>query len=328
MKKTLGLLLVLGVTVLIATGCINKKQGGSQNQEITLSVAYQYGLMYTPAVIAQKQNLIEKTYEEATGKKVTVKWTQLSSGSDINSGIASGNIDIGFMGAPPAITGVLKGAGYRIFTNVSGQKNGLMTNDPAIRTLQDLIGSKAQIALPNIGSAQHIMLAKALHKSGVDPHSLDSNLVAMKHPDGMAALEGGNITCHLTSSPYIYMEEKNEELHELKEVSDAWAKEDSFIVGVASETLYKTNEELYTAVCDAIKEAVDYINTNPEDVAKITCELNGNSVEDETFYLKKGHYSVATKNLFDLAVFMAENKFVEEAPKSYRDLVFDNVIGD
>lgn len=329
MKKMLKLLFMFTVTALLAAGCADKQQGGGgQSEAITLNVAYQYGLMYTPAVIAQKQQLIEKTYEKATGRKVSVVWTQMPKGSDINSGIASGNIDVGFMGAPPAITGVLKGAGYRIFSNVSGQENGLMTNDPAIRSLQDLIGSEAQIALPNIGSTQHIMLAKALDKSGFDPHILDSNIVAMSHPDGMAALETGNIACHLTSSPYIYMEQKNGDLYELKEVSEAWSKEDSFIVGVASEDLYETNQDLYLAVCEALKEAVDYINTNPEDVAKITCELDGNSVEDEINYLKKGHYSVETKNLYSLALFMAENKFVEEAPESYKELVFENVIGD
>ena len=60
----------------------------------------------------------------------------------------------------------------------------LMTNDKNIKSLGDLIGSDDLIAVVNIGSIQHIILAKALKNAGYDAHALDANLVGMKHPDG------------------------------------------------------------------------------------------------------------------------------------------------
>ena len=110
--------------MLLLTGCSQKSQTQepeqteieaqeqSQNigdsEAVTLNIAYQYGLAYAPVIIVQKQELIEKAYKEATGKEVTVVWNQMSSGADINTGISSGGLDVGFMGVAPAITGVTK----------------------------------------------------------------------------------------------------------------------------------------------------------------------------------------------------------------------------
>lgn len=297
-------------------------------EAVTLNLAYQYGLAYAPLVIVQEQKLIENAYEEATGKKVTVTWNQMSSGADINTGISGGSLDAGFMGVGPAVTGVMKGVGYKIFTNLSGQEHGLMTNDESIQSFDDLIGSSKQIALVNIGSIQHVLLALALENAGYDPHALDANIVAMAHPDGMAALESGNVACHLTSSPYIFKEREEANLHEIKDVSEAWGAEESFIVGVASEKIHDENPELYQALCDAIKKAVDFMNDSPEEAAKLTCEFDGNSEEEELAYIEKSNYTIETKGVFELASFMAKTEFIETAPGSYEDLVFDNVSGD
>lgn len=342
MKKNMFALMVSVICLsLLLTACgtgktsdVSQGQGaGDQDaavdtKEVTLNIAYQYGLAYAPLIIMQEQNLIETAYENATGNTVHVEWTQMSSGPDINTGISSGSIDVGFMGVAPAITGVVKDVGYKIFTNLSGQEHGLMTNDDSINSIEDLIDSPNQVALVNIGSIQHIILAKTLAALGFEPHALDANIVAMKHPDGMTSLETGNVSCHLTTNPYIYSEREEADLHELTEVANTWSKEDSFIVGVAAETLYDEDPELYAALCEAVRNAIDYINNNMEDAAKITCDYNGNSEEDELKYMQVGKYTVETKGIYELAVFMADAEFIETVPASYSELVFDNVVGD
>ena len=292
-----------------------------------LNLAYQYGLAYAPAVIAQQMGFVEEAYQEKTGGEVTVNWNQMSSGADINVGIASGDLDGGFMGIAPAVTGVMKGVGYRIFTNLSGQRHGMMSNDEEVTALGDLIGTNKQIALVNIGSIQHIILGKALADNGYDAHALDSNIVAMAHPDGMAALEAGSAACHLTSSPYIFMEEASGDFHEIKEVGEAWTAEDSFIVGVASETL-KEEPELYDALCEGIQKGRTYLKEHPDEAAELLSALDGNSKEEELKYLEMGSYEEETSGIFELALFMADNGFIETAPASYEDLVFEEVKGN
>lgn len=325
MKKYLCIFMCMCI-VLAMTGCGSQTET-KDTEKATLNIAYQYGLAYAPLMIAQEQQLIEEAYREKTGEELEIVWTQMSSGADINTGIASGNIDVGFMGVGPAITGVSKQVGYKIFTNLSGQEHGLMVNDETIKGFNDLIGSEHQIALVNIGSIQHIILAKTLAEAGHDPHALDSNLVAMKHPDGKTSLETGSVAAHVTTNPYVY-QEREAGLYEIEAMPEVWPKDNSFIVGVAAETLYESEPELYEALCAGIGSAVKYTAENMEEVAKITCEYDGNSEEDELKYLKLGNYSVETKGVGELAQFMYENGFVENNPGEYADLVFDNVVGD
>lgn len=325
MKKVFAFILVCAMA-LSTVACGNGS--AVKNETKTINIAYQYGLAYAPVIIAQKNELIEKAYKEATGNDVTVVWTQMSSGADINTGIASGNVQAGFMGIAPAITGVSKKVGYKVFTGLSGQEHGMMSNDPSITSLGDLVGSDKQIALVNIGSIQHLILARALSENGYDAHALDSNIVAMKHPDGKNAVETGNVSCHLTSNPYIYMERESGDLNELPEIKASWSADNSFIVGVASETLYESDPELYKALCKAISDAIDTINADKAAAAAITCEYDGNDVENELKYMEYGSYSVKTKGLTDLASFMYENAFLDNEISGYSDLVFDNVTGD
>ena len=125
----------------------NDKTNNSNEDVVTINIAYQYGLAYAPLIIAQEKELVEQKYKEATGKEVEVIWTQMSSGADINTGIASGSLDVGFMGIAPAITGVTGSVGYKIFTNLSGQEHGLMTNDNKYQSIDDLIGMDKQIRM-------------------------------------------------------------------------------------------------------------------------------------------------------------------------------------
>ncbi len=338
MKKASALLLVLMILMCpILTSCGSAAQAPASSDTSsaeasvsgeTLNLAYQYGLAYAPAIIAQEQGFIEAAYKEQTGKTITIEWNQMSSGADVNSAITAGDLDAGFMGIPPAINAATKKIGIKIFSNLSGQEHGFMVNDPSLSSLGDIVGSDKQITLVNLGSTQHIMLAKALVENGFDAHALDANIVAMKQPDGLAALESGSVVGHVTSPPYLFKEQENTSLHELPEVKAAYAKENSFIVGVASEKLKTDKPDAYLALCNGIKTAIDLLNNDPEKAAEILHELDSNSVEVELDYIKRGIYTAETNHLFDIARFMYDNGFIDNEPKAYEELVFDNVKGN
>ena len=331
--KRIGMLfsaVCLGFALTACGSSVANTEGNAvdESAKTTLSIAYQYGTAYSPLAIAMEKGLIENAYKEATGNELSINWIQMTKGADINTGIASGDIDAGFMGTAPAITGCLKGAGYKIFTNLSGQEQALHTNNENIHSLADIIGSSEQIALVNNGSIQHIALAMALADNGYDSHALDSNIVVMSHPDGQTALESGSIACHLTSSPYIYEERNNDTLYELSEVSNSWSVDNSFIVGVASENLHSNHSEIYNALCRGISDAIDFINEHPTEAADITYLFNGTSQADEFFYIGAGSFSSETHNLVKIAQFMADNGFIDETEITKEALTFDNVLGD
>ena len=320
-RKIIAASLIAVVAVCFtACGSGDSSESGTK----TLTIAHQYGMAYAPFEVMKEQKLIEKYYDG-----VEVEWSTLNSGSAINEGFASGDIDVGGMGVAPAITGVTSGVPYKIASNMSAQPHRIMTNDDSIQTLSDITDEK--IALVNIGSIQHVLLAMAAEEQLGDAHALDNNIVAMAHPDGMSSLLSGSVECHLTTSPYVYKEAAEEGIHEVEALESVWPDGNSFILMMASTDLYENDPELYQAVLSALEEAITWINENKEEAAEMLCEADD---EDAATMLEWLHepacvYSTETKGVMDMANFMAENDFLEnEGPSSMSDLAFDNVVGN
>lgn len=320
-KKLIAVALVLIMALCSLTACGSST---SSDEAQNLTIAHQYGMAYAPLEVMKQQQLIEKNYDG----EVTVEWSTLNSGSAINEGFASGDIDVGAMGLGPAITAVTSGIPAKICSNMSAQPHKIMTNNPDIKTLED-VGNK-QIALVNIGSFQHILLAMAAEEQLGDAHALDNNIVAMSHPDGMSALTSGSVELQLTTSPYTFKEEA-EGMTEVEALESVWPEGNSFIVALASTDLQENNPELYQAVVDALAEAIDWINNNKEEAAEMLCENEGVDAETMLEWLNDPAciYSTETKGVMEFANFMAENDFLEnDGPESLSDLAFDNVEGN
>ena len=312
--------------IVVVAVCFTACGGGdsSESGTKTLTIAHQYGMAYAPFEVMKEQKLIEKYYDG-----VEVEWSTLNSGSAINEGFASGDIDVGGMGVAPAITGVTSGVPYKIASNMSAQPHRIMTNDDSIQTLSDITDEK--IALVNIGSIQHVLLAMAAEEQLGDAHALDNNIVAMAHPDGMSSLLSGSVECHLTTSPYVYKEAAEEGIHEVEALESVWPDGNSFILMMASTDLYENDPELYQAVLSALEEAITWINENKEEAAEMLCEAEDVDAATMLEWLNDPAcvYSTETKGVMDMANFMAENDFLEnEGPSSMSDLAFDNVVGN
>lgn len=318
LKRIIAVIMIAALVVMSMAACGSKADGD------TLTIAHQYGMAYAPLQVMKEQKLIEKHYDG----EVTVEWSTLNSGSAINEGFASGDIDVGAMGLGPAITAVTSGIPAKICSNMSAQPHKIMTNNPDIKTLND-VGDR-QIALVNIGSFQHILLAMAAEEQLGDAHALDNNIVAMAHPDGMSSLISGSVELQLTTSPYTFKEEA-EGMTEVKALESVWPEGNSFIVALASTELYEENPELYEAVVAALEEAIQWINDNKEEAAEMLCENEGVDVETMMEWLNDPAcvYSTETKGIMGFADFMAEHDFLEnDGPASLSDLAFDNVKGN
>lgn len=291
----------------------------------TLNIAYQYGMSYAPLLVMKEQGLIEKHY----GQDVEINWQVLNSGAAINEGMTADSIQVGAMGVGPAVTGVMVGVPYKIFSNLSSQPHGIMTNNDAIQSLSD-IQPETKIALVNIGSIQHVLLAMAAQSELGDAHALDNNIVAMSHPDGMTALVSGAVECQLTTSPYLFREAEYDNLHMISSIEAVWPKDNSFIVGVASTALKEGNPELYDALVAAMAEATAYIEENPEKAAAL---LAPNEEVDEATMLAwlsdpACNYFTDLRGVMDMANFMVEAGFIEKGPSQISDLAYENVTGN
>lgn len=322
-RRIIALATVIALAALTLAACGNNSSSSGEQKKITIAV--QYGMAYAPLKVMKEKKFIQDHY-----KNVKITWTTLNSGSAINEGITSGDIQFGAVGVGPAVTAVTSGVPAKIASNVSAQPHGIMTNQSDINSLKD-IGSKDKIALVNIGSFQHILLAMEAKKQLGDAHALDDNIVAMSHPDGMSALQSGSVECQLTTSPYILKEENMDNIHEVSNLEDVWPKGNSFIVLLGSTKIQKDDPELYKAVCAAMQDSVDWINDNKDAAAKLLCKDEDTNAKTMKKWLSNDAcvYSTECKGVMKFAKFMDKNDFLEkDGPKSFSDLAFDNVKGN
>ena len=128
-------------------------------QAADLTVAYQTTV--DPAKVAQ----VDGDYEKAS--KASIDWRKFDNGADVITAVASGDVQIGYLGSSPlaaAATRKLPVETFLIATQI-GAGEALVARD-SIKTPQDLIGKK--VAVPFVSTGHYSLLA-ALKSWNIDP---------------------------------------------------------------------------------------------------------------------------------------------------------------
>lgn len=316
MRKILIFVVVALLTVL--SGCSFNKALDAEKEEI--NIAYQYGLSYAPFEIMKQKKLIEEKLPN-----IKINWFVMSSGSAMNEGILSGDIDIAVMGTAPFLMGVDKGIPYKIYSSISAQPLVLITNNKNIKSIIDFKeGDK--IAVPAMGSIQHIALAMMAKAELGDASALDEHLISMSSPDALQTMQTNQeVKAHVASSPYynLSLEQKG---HNAIAYSTDYIREDtSIIVAVATERLKKEQPKLFNAVEKATDESISYVNEHKEEVAKLLAEQEGLTGDQMLRYLSDGKFSYQTEvvGVLELSEFMKDNHFLENEISSKKNIVFE-----
>lgn len=128
-------------------------------QAADLTVAYQTTV--DPAKVAQ----VDGDYEKAS--KASIDWRKFDNGADVITAVASGDVQIGYLGSSPlaaAATRKLPVETFLIATQI-GAGEALVARD-SIKSPQDLIGKK--VAVPFVSTGHYSLLA-ALKSWNIDP---------------------------------------------------------------------------------------------------------------------------------------------------------------
>ncbi len=271
-QRLMPALFMLIISSLVLSSC-------SLKQQPPLTIADQYGLAYAPIEIMKQNHILEK-YLPA-GQQV--EWVKLGNTAAIREAMLSGNLDIGFMGIPPFLIGLDNQMPWKMFTGLSSSPLGLVSNNPDVQALEDLIG-KGKIALPQPGSIQHILLSMAAKKQLGNAKIFDNQLIALKHPDGyQALLNGSDVVAHFTAPPYLLQELQNEKFHQILSGNEAFGGEFTFIVGVCQEPLTKDKTKM-DAFTSALKEALQFMNDSPDETIEILAkayEMDVNEIKNQ-----------------------------------------------
>ncbi|PFH12541.1 taurine transport system substrate-binding protein [Collimonas sp. PA-H2] len=142
--------------VLAAATAIVAAAGSASGAGQEVNIAYQ--TVVEPAKIAQADG----AYEKASGWKIN--WKKFDSGADVITAVASGDIQVGYVGSSPlaaAATRELPIETILVAAQIGQAEALVVRNGSGIASAQDLIGKK--IAVPFVSTTHYSLLAALKH---------------------------------------------------------------------------------------------------------------------------------------------------------------------
>jgi NitT/TauT family transport system substrate-binding protein len=200
--KTLATVTVVAVLMVTATlltaGCLD---GDDDEWDGKIRVAYLQGDIHQVAYFVAKSAGAgggESFFEQYGVDVIDAKGAPYPNGGAVMTAFQAGDVDIGYLGSPPAIIGHVNS---EIPTKVIGQVNSLgsaIVVKAGIENAIDLVGKT--IATPGAVTIQHFMLLNYLEDNGIavgDVTLTDSSVTLMA-----AALEAGEIDAFIAWQPF------------------------------------------------------------------------------------------------------------------------------
>ena len=307
MKKYLSILLVLIMSFIIFTGF-------KTDNTKKINIAMQYGMQYAPVYVMRELGLLQKKLPD-----VEITFSNLGGGSSMSEALITNQVDMAFMGIPPAIIAWDKGADFKIVTGICVPPSELMVKENSgINSLQDF-KLEDKIAVPSIGSIQHIMLVSASEKLFGDAHKFDNQIVPMSNPDAFATLTNNTgITSHMASMPYIDKEQETGHKSILS-AEEAFGK--ASIVGVSTTNF--TESEYFDIILKTLQETVTLINNKDDEAIRIISEKEQITKEKALEYVswEGTQYSTEIYGVKELAEVMNKFEYITKTADDTNELL-------
>ena len=292
-----------------------------------VTVAYQ--TTDDPAKVAQADG----AYEKATG--ANIKWRKFDNGADIIAAIASGDVQIAYLGSSPltaAITRNVPVETFLIATQLGGSEALVARDGSGINSPQDLVGKK--VAVPFVSTGHYSLLA-ALKHWNIDPSKV--TILNLAPPAIVAAWKRGDIDATYVWDPALGTAKENGKVlitsGELGKLGaptfDAWIVRKDFA---------KQHPEVVKAFAKVTLDAYADYNKDPKgwlanqsNIDKVV-KLSGAKAADIPLLLQGNVYPLAadqavllgaptSKALADTAAFLKEQKKVDAVLPDYAPAV-------
>ena len=191
-------------------------------------------------------------------KNITTKLVQFNNGGDLMTAMASGEVDVGYVGIAPVLSSVAKGVPVKVISSAQTEGSGIVvTQDSGINSAADLKGKS--IATPGEASIQHVLLSYYLKQNGMSIKDL--NVSAMKVPSMNDALKTKQIDGIITFQPYVSIA-ANDSGNKVLADSKIILPNHPCCVVVASDDFIKNHENTAKDIVAIHANATNFINEN------------------------------------------------------------------
>jgi len=325
MKKK-GLLLA-GLLALsgVLGGCGSTGEKASSEPK-KIVIGYFPNINHVPAMVAKDKGYFEKRLGDGT----KVEYKTFAEGGSFMTALKTGDIDAGLVGPGPAMNNFSTGADVKIIAGAStGGTVVLASKNSGIKSPKDFSGKT--FITPGVGCTHDVQYETYLEKAGVTSKRIGGT---MKHLTGNPAqyanmLKAGKIDIAVAPEPWAAVIEEQTDAN----VVIGWDKvafgetlPASVLVTTGKEI--KDNPKLVQEIIDAHKDAVSFINKNPEEAKKITIndikkttgQKLSKSVVDRAWDRIGFTYKVDNQAIQDFSDSSYELKFLKNKP-NFKNLI-------
>ncbi len=189
---------------------------------------------------------------------ITVELVQFNNGGDLMTAMASGEVDVGYVGITPVLSSISKDVPVKVISSAQTEGSGIVVTDASgITSAADLKGKS--IATPGEASIQHALLSYYLSKNNMSIDDL--NVSAMKVPSMNDALKTGQIDGIVTFQPYVSIASNQSNTTVLADSSEILPAHPCCVV-VASDDFIKSHENETKLIVEIHENATNFINDN------------------------------------------------------------------
>ena len=278
-------------------------------------------------------------FEKATGTKIDFR--KFNSGGEIFAAIASGDVQVGYVGSSPYAAATSRGLDVKAFylASISGTDEALVVrNGSGINTVADLKGKKLAAAPV---STDHYQLLALIKSQGLSEK--DVQLFAIPQPEIVAAYNRGDIDGGFVWDPALSeLKKTGKVLVTSKEVAEKGAH--TFSAWVATGSFAKEHPEFLKAFAGVIEKHTNSFvhdkaawNKDSENAKQLAKLLGGTpadqaagllnlnlvpvSAQASDAWLGGGEKSGIAKILKETSVFLKEQKKISDVLPSYAPFV-------
>jgi taurine transport system substrate-binding protein len=309
---------------------------------LTLAGALSAAAADKPVVVAYQTDALPSSlgiangdFEKATGTKIDFR--KFNSGGEIFAAIASGDVQVGYVGSSPYAAATSRGLDVKAFylASISGTDEALVVrNGSGINSVADLKGKKLAAAPV---STDHYQLLALIKSQGLTEK--DVQVFAIPQPEIVAAYNRGDIDGGFVWDPALTELKKNGKvLVTSKEVAEkgaptfsawvatgAFAKEHPEFLKAFSSVIEKHTQSFvndkaaWNKDSDNVKQLAKLLGGTPADQAAGLLNLNlvPGSAQASDAWLGGGEKSGIAKILKETAVFLKEQKKISDVLPSY-----------
>ncbi len=329
-KKIISLALAAAMVVLSVASCSSSSDVSDSDSSLPDKVVIGTQEMPNDEGIAKALSY----FEEEMGVEVEIQ--NFDSGADVNTALASGDIDFGLFGSCPAAIAIANDIGVEFIWihEVLGSVESLVARaDTGITSIEDLAGKT--VATP-FASTAHFSLLKALEDAGIAD---EVNLLSMTTAEIVAAWELGQIDATYIWEPTLSQLEDSVTIITSEDCAEAGYMTSN--VEVVRTEFAEKYPELVAGYIRALNKAVELFNDDQDTAVAAIADFMDLTEEDALFQMTGSTWltveeqigsdylgtseekGAIVQNLYETALFLQEQGSLTSVPD---ESVFEDAV--